>query len=88
MQTRGVFFVHSSPSVLRPHIEWATAGVLGMPVRLDWYPQPVEPGTFRTELSWYGPVGVHDGHGRRRSRAHPWGRAGPGRRMALTDTEC
>ena len=60
MQTRGVFFVHSSPSVLRPHIEWATAGVLGMPVRLDWYPQPVEPGTFRTELSWYGPVGVSE----------------------------
>ena len=27
--TRGVLYVHSSPSALCPHIEWAVGGVLG-----------------------------------------------------------
>ena len=33
--TRGVLYVHSAPSALCPHIEWAAAGVLGMPVAFD-----------------------------------------------------
>lgn len=60
MQTRGVFFVHSSPAVLCPHVEWATAGFLGIPVHLDWRPQPAEPGTLRAELSWHGRVGASE----------------------------
>ena len=40
--TRGVLFVHSAPSALCPHVEWAAGGVFGMPVRLDWTPQPIE----------------------------------------------
>ena len=55
--TRGVVYVHSSPSALCPHIEWAVGGALGMPVSLDWAPQPAERGTYRTELSWVGRVG-------------------------------
>lgn len=56
--TRGVFFVHSSPSALCPHIEWAAAGVLGTPVNLDWTPQPAQVGTYRAELSWAGDSGT------------------------------
>ena len=33
--TRGVLFVHSAPSALCPHIEWAVGGVLGVAVNLD-----------------------------------------------------
>jgi hypothetical protein len=55
--TRGVVYVHSAMSALSPHIEWAVAGVLGMPVRLDWQPQPVAPGTVRTESAWVGEPG-------------------------------
>ena len=55
--TRGVLFVHSAPSALCAHIEWAVAGVLGGKVDLAWTPQPVEPGTYRAELSWQAPVG-------------------------------
>lgn len=56
--TRGVLWVHSAPSALCPHVEWAAAGVFGMPVRLDWIPQPAERATYRTEYSWAGPIGT------------------------------
>lgn len=55
--TRGVLFVHSAPSALCPHIEWAVGGVLGMPVDLSWTPQGAQSGAYRAELSWTGPVG-------------------------------
>jgi hypothetical protein len=56
--TRGVLFVHASPSALCPHIEWAVGGVLGAPTDLTWTPQPARTGTYRTELSWTGTVGT------------------------------
>lgn len=56
--TSGVFYIHSTPSALCPHIEWAASGVFGMPVRLDWIPQPAERASYRTEYSWRGPVGT------------------------------
>lgn len=58
MNTRGVVYIHSAPSALRPHVEWAVAGVLGVPVSWHWTAQPVIPGTHRTECSWTGPVGT------------------------------
>ena len=55
--TRGVLFVHSAPSALCPHIEWAVGGVLGVAVSLDWTPQPAQSGSYRAELSWSGDAG-------------------------------
>ena len=55
--TRGVLFVHSAPSALCPHIEWAVGGVLGTAVNPSWIPQPAQSGTYRTELSWSGDAG-------------------------------
>ena len=55
--TRGILYVHSAPSALCPHIEWAVGGVLGVAVSLDWIPQPAQPNTYRAELSWAGSVG-------------------------------
>ena len=55
--TRGVLYVHSAPSALCPHVEWAVGGVLGVAVNLDWTPQPAQVGTYRAELSWVGAVG-------------------------------
>lgn len=55
--TRGVVHIHSAPSALCPHVEWALGGVLGAPVQLDWRPQPALPGTYRTEHTWRGDVG-------------------------------
>jgi Protein of unknown function (DUF3145) len=56
--TRGVLYVHSAPSALCPHLEWAVAGVFGAPVSLSWIPQPAAAGTYRAEFSWQGDVGT------------------------------
>ncbi|HEX2177289.1 MAG TPA: DUF3145 domain-containing protein [Nocardioidaceae bacterium] len=58
MATRGVLFVHSAPSALCPHVEWAVAGVFGAPVSLSWIPQPAASGTYRAEFSWQGDAGT------------------------------
>jgi Protein of unknown function (DUF3145) len=58
VSARGVLFVHSCPPAVRPHVEWAVAGVLGVPVRLDWLDQPIAPGCLRTQTGWRGPAGT------------------------------
>ena len=58
MSAQGVLHVHSAPPALCPHIEWAVAGVLGMPVDLPWVSQPAAPGTLRAELTWEGRPGT------------------------------
>ena len=47
--TRGVMYVHSAPSALCPHVEWAVGGVLGMSVSFDWTVQPAQASAHRTE---------------------------------------
>jgi hypothetical protein len=41
-----------------PHVEWAIARVLSVPVRLEWTLQPVEPGARRAEYVWAGRAGT------------------------------
>jgi hypothetical protein len=55
---RGVLQVHSAPPALSPHIEWAAAGILGVPVSLPWVDQPASPGAVRAELDWQGRPGT------------------------------
>ncbi len=56
--TRGVLYVHSAPSALCPHVEWAAAGLFGTPVSLSWTGQPAASGAYRAEHSWTGPTGT------------------------------
>ena len=56
--TRGVVFMHCCPSAIAPHVEWALAGVLGRPVRLEWSGQPAAPQHLRAEAAWTGAVGT------------------------------
>jgi hypothetical protein len=58
VSVRGVLHVHSAPPALCPHIEWAVAGVLGVPVNLPWVDQPAAPGSLRAELFWQGKPGT------------------------------
>ena len=55
---RGVLYVHSSPSALCPHIEWAVGRALGRAVNFTWETQPVLRGAQRTEFFWDGPQGT------------------------------
>jgi hypothetical protein len=57
-QVRGFLTIHSAPSALRHHIDWAIQGVLGSWIKLSWNPQPLMPGTFRTQLEFRGPQGA------------------------------
>ena len=56
--TSGVVYVHSSPSAVCPHIEWAVAGALGTRIELRWTAQPAAPGQLRAELTWIGEPGT------------------------------
>jgi hypothetical protein len=58
VSVHGVLQVHSAPPALCPHIEWAVAGVLGVPVGMSWVSQPAAPGTLRGELSWQARPGT------------------------------
>jgi hypothetical protein len=57
VNARGVVFVHSSPTAVCPHVEWAISGVLGTKVSLQWTPQSAVHGQMRAECSWTGPAG-------------------------------
>ncbi len=54
----GVLFVHSCPSAVAPHLEWALARVFGTAVNVDWAGQPIAPGSVRAEIIWRGPQGT------------------------------
>jgi hypothetical protein len=56
--TSGVVFVHCCPSAIAPHVEWALAGVIGRPARLEWTAQPAAPAHLRAEATWSGQVGT------------------------------
>jgi hypothetical protein len=58
VSVRGVLHVHCAPPALCPHIEWAVAGVLGVPVNLPWVDQPASPGSLRAELLWQSRPGT------------------------------
>src|ERR1700690_2075097 len=58
VSARGVLYVHSAPSALCPHIEWAIAGIVGVEVSLPWNGQPAAPGSVRAELTWHARVGT------------------------------
>jgi len=58
VSVRGVLQVHSAPPALCPHIEWAVAGIIGVPVRLPWVDQSASPGTLRAELDWHARPGT------------------------------
>lgn len=50
--TNGSLVIHSAPSALRTHIEWAIKDIFSSNVQLQWRSQPSFVGTYRTEISW------------------------------------
>jgi hypothetical protein len=58
VSARGVLYVHSAPTALCPHIEWAVAGIVGAPVSMPWTGQPAAPSAVRAELNWHARPGT------------------------------
>lgn len=57
-QVRGHLTIHSSPSALRHHIDWGIQAVLGTLVKPTWSPQPLIPGSYRTQIEFRDRQGV------------------------------
>ena len=51
-QVRGFLTIHSTPSALRHHIDWAIQAILGTCVKPTWSPQPLIPGSYRTQVEF------------------------------------
>ena len=51
-QVRGFLTIHSTPSALRHHIDWAIQAVLGTWVKPTWTAQPLIPGSYRMQLEF------------------------------------
>lgn len=56
-QVRGFLTIHSAPSALRHHIDWAIQAEFGNWIKPSWNPQPLMPGSFRTQLEFRAPQG-------------------------------
>ena len=56
--TRGVVFIHSTPTALCPHITWALESALATRLSIDWTRQPAGNALVRAEFPWAGPQGT------------------------------
>ena len=52
LATRGQLRIHSAPSALRTHIDWALSDLLGTSTGCDWTPQGLKAGTYKCTLTW------------------------------------
>lgn len=57
-RTTGVVYIHSSPTALCPHVEWALSSTLDARANLKWSAQEAAPGLQRATVDWTGPVGT------------------------------
>jgi len=56
--TTGVVYIHSSPTALCPHVEWALSSSLDAGANLKWSAQEAGRGLQRATVDWTGPVGT------------------------------
>ena len=57
LSVQGLLTIHSAPSALRRHIDWAIQNIVGADAQLNWLPQPMMVGTFKTKCQWNGRSG-------------------------------
>ncbi len=50
--SRGYLVIHSAPSALIRHVEWAISSVVGASRDLNWKSQPLLAGTYRMSFEW------------------------------------
>jgi hypothetical protein len=56
--TSGQLVILACPPALCPHVEFAVAAVVGVPVSLEWAPQPARLGAVCATLEWRGAAGT------------------------------
>ena len=55
---QGLLTIHSAPSALRRHIDWAIQNIVGVDAQLNWLPQTLMPGTYRATCQWRAKQGA------------------------------
>lgn len=55
---RAFLTIHSAPSALRQHIDWALANILGSELQVKWQTQPMMVGTYKMHIQWRGQQGA------------------------------
>ena len=56
--SQGRIAIYSAPKPVLTHIQWSLTEVIGTPIQLNWSPQPLVAGTFRTSISWNSTFGA------------------------------
>jgi hypothetical protein len=56
--SRGYLVIHSAPTALCRHVDWALQNLLGKSAQLSWRPQPLLPGTHRGICQWRDQSGL------------------------------
>ena len=55
---QGLLTIHSAPSALRRHIDWAIQNIVGVDAQLNWLPQTLMPGTYKATCQWRAKQGA------------------------------
>ena len=58
VSVQGLLTIHSAPSALRRHIDWAIQNIVGIDAQLNWLPQTLIPGTHKTPCQWRASQGA------------------------------
>ena len=54
----GYLYIHAAPRSVLKNLEWGLAEALQSPLSLNWQPQPLKSGSFRSDISWNGIQGT------------------------------
>ncbi len=55
---QGLLTIHSAPTALRRHIDWAIQNIVGVDAQLNWLPQTLIPGTYKATCQWRAKQGA------------------------------
>ena len=55
---QGLLTIHSAPSALRRHIDWAIQNIVCADAQLNWLPQTLMPGTYKATCQWRAKEGA------------------------------
>lgn len=50
--------IYSAPKAVLTNVQWSLSEAIGNPITLNWQPQTLVPGTWRTSFSWNSDLGA------------------------------
>lgn len=50
--------IYSAPKAMLTNVQWSLSEAIGTPINLNWKPQSLVPGTWRSNFSWNSDLGA------------------------------